>query len=152
MMPGMPVTSALVPLRWSDMDAYGHVNNVQYLRLLEESRITAFAEWFGGAGSESMLEGGVIVARQEIEYLRPLVYRAAPVRIDLWVSSIGGSSFEIGYEVRDPDDVGEHLYARAETTLAAFDLETERPRRLPDAERAALRERLAEPVALRRRR
>ena len=28
-----------VPLRWSDMDAYGHVNNVQYLRLLEDARV-----------------------------------------------------------------------------------------------------------------
>ena len=43
----MSITSTLVPLRWSDMDAYGHVNNVQYLRLLEEARITAFAQWFG---------------------------------------------------------------------------------------------------------
>jgi acyl-CoA thioester hydrolase len=147
----MSITSTLVPLRWSDMDAYGHVNNVQYLRLLEEARITAFAQWFG-SGSETMLEGGVIVARQEIEYLRPLVYRSAPVQIDLWVSKVGGSSLDIGYEVRDPADVGERLYARAESTLAAFDLATERPRRIPDVERAALRERLAEPVALRRRR
>ena len=30
--------SADVPLRWSDMDAYGHVNNVQFLRLLEDAR------------------------------------------------------------------------------------------------------------------
>ncbi|MGL5850524.1 MAG: acyl-CoA thioesterase, partial [Phycicoccus sp.] len=28
-----------VPLRWSDMDAYGHVNNVQFLRLLEDARV-----------------------------------------------------------------------------------------------------------------
>ncbi|MBD5831768.1 thioesterase family protein [Janibacter sp. UYMM211] len=147
----MPITTTLVPLRWSDMDAYGHVNNVQYLRLLEEARITAFAQWFG-SGSEEMLQGGVIVARQEIEYLRPLVYRLAPVRIDLRVSQIGGASFEVGYEVRDPQDVGDAVYARAETTLAAFDLATERPRRLPQTERDALRAQLEAPVALRGRR
>ncbi|MGX1474786.1 UNVERIFIED_CONTAM: acyl-CoA thioesterase FadM [Streptomyces canus] len=27
------------PLRWADMDAYGHVNNVVFLRYLEEARI-----------------------------------------------------------------------------------------------------------------
>lgn len=27
------------PLRWSDMDAFGHVNNVVFLRYLEEARI-----------------------------------------------------------------------------------------------------------------
>jgi len=31
-----------VPVRWSDMDAYGHVNNVQYLRFFEDARIEAF--------------------------------------------------------------------------------------------------------------
>ena len=31
-----------VQLRWSDMDAYQHVNNVEMLRLLEEARIEAF--------------------------------------------------------------------------------------------------------------
>lgn len=31
-----------VQLRWSDMDAYAHVNNVEMLRLLEEARIEVF--------------------------------------------------------------------------------------------------------------
>lgn len=34
-----------IPLRWADMDAYGHINNVQYLRLLEQSRV----EWMGNS-------------------------------------------------------------------------------------------------------
>ena len=32
----------LVPMRWGDMDAYGHINNVQIVRMLEEARIAAF--------------------------------------------------------------------------------------------------------------
>jgi acyl-CoA thioester hydrolase len=148
----MSITPTLVPLRWSDMDAYGHVNNVQYLRLLEESRITAFAQWFGGRGEHSMLAGGVIVARQEIDYLLPLVHRTAPVLVELRVSHVGGSSFEVGYELRDPEDVGDRLYARAESTLAAFDLETERPRRLPAEAREILLGLLTDPVPMRRRR
>ncbi|HET6240986.1 MAG TPA: thioesterase family protein, partial [Arthrobacter sp.] len=31
-----------VPMRWGDMDAYGHINNVQIVRILEEARIAAF--------------------------------------------------------------------------------------------------------------
>ena len=38
----MPRHRVLTPLRWSDMDAYGHVNNVQFLRLLEDARVIAF--------------------------------------------------------------------------------------------------------------
>ena len=48
-MPGHPASRPYrveVPLRWSDMDAYGHVNNVQYLRLLEDARVVGFQEWF----------------------------------------------------------------------------------------------------------
>ena len=65
-----------VPLRWSDMDAYGHVNNVQFLRLLEDARVIGFEEWFGQ--DRSMLDEGVLVARHEIEYLAPLVFRHRP--------------------------------------------------------------------------
>ena len=37
-LPDVPPTAGLYPItvRWSDMDAYAHVNNVQYLRYLEE--------------------------------------------------------------------------------------------------------------------
>jgi acyl-CoA thioester hydrolase len=92
----------LTPLRWSDMDAYGHVNNVQFLRLIEDARVIAFA----AAGSDeggSVVDTGLLVARSEIEYLEPLVYRTAPVAIDLWVTRLAGASFDMGYEVLDED-------------------------------------------------
>ena len=38
------------PMRWSDMDAYGHVNNVQYLRFFEDARIEAFGAHRAGEG------------------------------------------------------------------------------------------------------
>ena len=37
-MGAMPRLRVLIPLRWSDTDAYGHINNVMFLRLLEEAR------------------------------------------------------------------------------------------------------------------
>ena len=104
-----------VPLRWSDMDAYAHVNNVQFLRLLEDARVVAIREWLGER--EDMLRTGVLVARHEIEYLAPLDFRPAPVRIFMWTKAIGGANFDIGYDVCDPDDIGTTTYARAETTL-----------------------------------
>src|SRR5919205_4490775 len=107
MMARMPRTRVLTPLRWSDMDAYGHVNNVQFLRLLEDARVVAFA----AAGTDeggSVVETGLLVARSEIEYLEPLVYRTAPVAIDLWLTRLAGASFDLGYEVLDeePDERG----------------------------------------------
>ncbi|GAB4078488.1 acyl-CoA thioesterase [Nostocoides australiense] len=139
-----------VALRWSDMDAYGHVNNVQFLRLLEDARVAAFAEWFDE--DRSMLDSGVLVARHEIEYLAPLVFRHAPVRIMLWPTAIAGASFDVAYEVRDPDEVGEQLYARAETSLVAYDFARSAPRRLDPREREVLQGLAGEPVAFRWRR
>ena len=73
--------SVQVPLRWSDMDAYGHVNNVQYLRLMEDARITAFQAWFGPRNT--LLSSGCLVARSEIEYLAPLPFQHEGVLIDV---------------------------------------------------------------------
>lgn len=148
-----------VPLRWSDMDAYGHVNNVEYLRLLESARVTAFADWFDAdrpEGAEPVLARGILLAHQEIEYLRQLVYRPQPLRIRMWVTRIGGASFTLGYEMCDPEPLGDAtepvLYAVAESTLATYDVAADRIRSIPAEQRAALQRRRGPAVAFRRRR
>ena len=143
----------LTPLRWSDMDAYGHVNNVQFLRLIEDARVVAFA----AAGSDeggSVVETGLLVARSEIEYLEPLVYRTEPVAIDLWVTELAGASFEMGYEVLDEqgsDGAPPHVYARAATLLVLYDLTRHRPRRMTPTERERLSQWRDGPVVWRHR-
>ena len=128
----------LTPLRWSDMDAYGHVNNVQFLRLIEDARVVAFAATGSDEGG-SLVNTGLLVARSEIEYLEPLVYRPAPVAIDLWVTHVAGASFEMGYEVLDEaGDIAPMVYARAETTMVIYDRVKHRPRRLSPDERLRL--------------
>lgn len=144
--------TAEVGLRWADMDAFGHVNNVQYHRLLEESRIRAFNHWFQARGSERMMRSGVLLARQEIEFLSQLTYRPEPILIEMWITRIGGASWEMAYDVRDPDEAGGTVYARAESTLVAFDMTAQHPRKLEADERAALTAFLGEPAPMRRRR
>jgi acyl-CoA thioester hydrolase len=122
-------------MRWSDMDAYGHVNNVQFLTYLEEARVEMFYELTSAGGSGGLLATGVVVARHEIDYRLPLVHRNAPVPIDVWVSKIGGASFEVCYEVHDEGGI---VYARASSVLAAYDFEAARPRRLAPHEREFL--------------
>jgi acyl-CoA thioester hydrolase len=136
-----------VPLRWSDMDAYGHVNNVQFLRLLEDARVIGFQDWFGD--ERSPLKDGVVVARHEIEYLAPLDFRHAPISVDMWSTKISGSSFNLAYEVWDPAMVGTTLYARAETTVVVYDFATARPRRLRPQERTVLEAVSGDPVPFR---
>ena len=142
--------AAHVSLRWSDMDAYAHINNVQFLRLLEDARVIAFRDWFGQ--DRSLLDEGVLVSRHEIEYRRPLGFRHEPVRIELWVSRVGGAGFDVAYIVRDPDGVGDTVYAVAETELALYDFTTASPRRMRPEERESLREHIGEAAPFRRRR
>lgn len=150
--PSSPRFTAEIGLRWGDMDAFGHVNNVQFHRLLEEARIRAFGNWFHASGSERMMRSGVLLARQEIEFLSQLTYRPEPVNIEMWITRIGGASWEMAYDIADPDPSSETVYARAESTLVAFDMAAQRPRKLGEDERAALTAYLGEPAAMRRRR
>lgn len=136
-----------VQVRWSDMDAYGHVNNVQYLRYLEEARVSLFQTWFGA--SRDLLSEGVLVARAEIDYRKPLVFDHRPAAIQMWCSQIGGASYDLAYVVRLRG--AQDVYAVAETTMVSYDLATGRPRRLSQTEREVLTANYAEPVALRRR-
>jgi len=129
------------------MDAYGRVNNVQFLRLLEDARVIGFQEWFGH--DRTLFDEGVIVARHEIEYLAPLDFRHAPISMDMWATKISGSSFNLAYEVCDPAEVGSTMYARAETTVVAYDFATATPRRLRPDERAVLKAMSGDPVPFR---
>jgi acyl-CoA thioester hydrolase len=118
------------PLRWADMDAYGHVNNVVFLRYLEEARIDFLFR------PDKQFKQGSVVARHEIDYKRQLVHRHEPVDIELWVTEIRAASFTLGYEVKD----GDQVYVRASTVIVPFDFEAQRPRRITEEEREFLQE------------
>ncbi|MEU1629670.1 thioesterase family protein [Streptomyces sp. NPDC020096] len=121
------------PLRWSDMDAFGHVNNAVFLRYLEEARIDLTFRLAPGEGSDSF-SGGSVVARHEIDYLRPLVHRYEPVTVETWVTKISAASVRYSYEVKDEEQV----YVRAMTVVVPYDLAAGRPRRITAEERGFL--------------
>jgi acyl-CoA thioester hydrolase len=120
-------------MRWGDMDAYGHVNNVVYLSYLEEARVDMLFTQGAEMGVKALSEG-VLVARHEIAYKRPLVYHPRGVDIELWVGEVKAASFEIRYEVHDEDVI----FATAASLLVPYDLAAGRPRRITPEERAFL--------------
>ena len=95
----VPAFRFLCPLRWSDTDAYGHVNNVELMRLLEEARVALFFTQASADGVASF-EGHIVVARHEVDFTAPLLWRPEPVRIDTQVTRIGGASFTLGLHDR----------------------------------------------------
>ncbi|MCX4470523.1 Thioesterase superfamily protein [Micromonospora sp. MW-13] len=128
-------------LRWSDLDAYGHVNNSRFLTLYEEARVALMFAG-GRAWGVGSFADGVVIRRHEVDYLRPVDYAlgrataaAAPtVRIELWIEEIRASRFTVGYELYDADV----LASTARSVLVPFDLVAKRPRRITEEERAFL--------------
>ncbi len=151
------------PLRWSDLDAYGHVNNARMLSLLEEARIQAF--WVSDDTSEHAVGASTavldatpgattitLIARQEVDYVAPMPYQRQPVDVELWIGHMGGASLDVCYEVYSPAGMEPRvLYTRAVTTIVLVDAKTERPRRMSEAERAAWEPYLGATIEFRRR-
>ncbi|MEV8369002.1 thioesterase family protein [Microbacterium lacus] len=144
-----------IHLRWGDLDAFNHVNNASMLKLLEEVRVRAF--WRPGADEAApptaVLDSGIdagtltLIARQEIEYLRPVPYQRNPLDAQLWFGKIGGSSIEVCYEVFSPaSGATQELYARASAVVVMVDATTGRPVRLTDEQRSAWEPFLGAPV------
>jgi acyl-CoA thioester hydrolase len=126
------------PLRWADMDAFGHVNNVVFLRYLEEARVDLmFRPVAEGVPADDTVSfsSGCVVARHEIDYLRPLVHRHEPVTIETWVTKLRAASVTLAYEVKDEGE----LYARALTVLVPYNLRESHPRRFTPRERDYLK-------------
>ncbi|MEU2874055.1 thioesterase family protein [Streptomyces olivoreticuli] len=119
------------PLRWSDADANGHINNTIFLRYMEEARTRMFREVLA-TDEEGRRQNAFVVARAAIDYKVPLNYRDEPVDVHVWATKGAAATFELAYEIRDTD----RLYAEATTTIVAYNLKNERPRRLSDVERA----------------
>ena len=150
-----------IPLRWSDFDAYAHVNNAEMLRLLEEARIQAFWRPDDGAapgaatavldarpGAETIS----LIARQEVEYLAPIPYMRAPIDIEMWIGRIGGASLEICYEIFSPVGATPRvLFTKAATTLVMVTAATGRPQRITDDLRTVWAPYVEEPVSFTKR-
>ncbi|ASU77888.1 thioesterase [Actinopolyspora erythraea] len=131
-----------VPLRWSDMDAFGHVNHARTVTLLEEARAGLLFTEAERRGHDGMA-AGMVVARLSVDYRSPVEYRMGTVQVRMSVRELRTASFVVDYTVTAG---GDDPVATAETLMVPYDLRAERPRRLTDGERSFLSEWVVEPV------
>lgn len=136
-----PVSTIPLQLRFGDEDSYGHVNNVRFLQFLEDARVRLMSEPRPGGSFLELVDPDhyALVGRQEIEYRAPLNFSTVPAAVDLWVTDIGGSSFGLGYAVRDRVAAeGSTTSAVAATTMVLVSRSTGRPVRLSDGQKQLL--------------
>ncbi len=121
-----------VRVRYSDLDAQGHVNNARVLTLLEEARVDWLYADAPRHGADQLVQA-LVVANLTIQYRRPIQF-GPPARVSLGVSAIGNASFTVDYVVSSDGEI----VATASTVLVAIGIDDARPRRLGDRERAYL--------------
>ena len=100
-------------VRWSDLDSYGHVNNVKYYDYVQEARIAVVRGTLGWAADDVWL-----IVRQDVEYRRPIDFRLEPYEVATVITSIGSRSFTVAAEIREPD--GSVVYATARTVVVGL--------------------------------
>jgi len=106
--------STPIELRFSDLDAYGHVNSAVYFTYLETARVKLFKDFFREVSEQNIF---TIVARAECDFKLPIMLYDA-VFVTLWVAKTGRASFDLEYKLHDGKD---KTYATARTTMVCFD-------------------------------
>ncbi|HEV2889372.1 MAG TPA: thioesterase family protein, partial [Frankiaceae bacterium] len=97
---------------------------------LEDARVGFFVAETGS----SLGLGGMILARTEVDFVRPILFGTGPVRTTAWVEHVGTKSFRMGYTMEQDGEV----VARATSVQVAYDYAAGASRPLSDTERAAL--------------
>ena len=115
-------------VRWSDLDSYGHANNVKYYDYIQEARIAFMVESVNWPSERSAGDVWMVV-RQDVEYLRSMDFRQELYEVGTVVAHLGNRSLTLAAEIRDP--ITGAVYASARTIMVG-----QAP--LTDEQRAAL--------------
>jgi len=128
------VHTSLIPIRWGDMDAYGHVNNTVYFRYMEQIRV----EYLERSGFKVRPEGTApVIINASCTFLVPLNYPGV-VEIKMYCGHPGRSSIPTHYEICLQGD--DTLYATGDSKIVWMQIATGKSVPIPDELRAQLSE------------
>ncbi|MEM0998382.1 MAG: thioesterase family protein [Bacteroidota bacterium] len=119
------------PVRFGDLDAMGHVNNVRFLAYFEEGRVAWFREVLGMAPESYAYP--VVVARVEIDFLASIGF-GREVRVGTRCARIGGKSLLIEGEIQ-VDSTPPQVASRYKCTLVYVDAQSGQSISVPEADR-----------------
>lgn len=121
------VHTSRIPVRWGDMDAFGHVNNTVYFRYAEQARI----EWLESLGFNDIVkvDSGPVIINAACTFLKPVVYPAT-VEVDILIGNPGHSSLPTFFRIRCVGD--EATYAEGTVKIVWWNPRTGKSQPLPD--------------------
>ena len=126
----MPPFEIPIVVNPDDIDDMNHVNNVVYLRWVQD---VALAHWLARATAALRAEYGWVATRHELDYKQAAVL-GDQVTARTWIGAVDSRRFERFTEiVRANDGV---VLARGRTLWCLIDRATGRIARIPDALRA----------------
>jgi acyl-CoA thioester hydrolase len=121
------VQETIIPVRWGDMDAMGHVNNTIYFRYMEIVRL----DWiFKVGGSTDLTGSGPIIINAFCNFLRQLTF-PGDARVTMYVAKPGRSSFETYHTIERTDEPGV-VYAEGGARTVWTDYAAKKSAPLPD--------------------
>src|SRR4051794_40767377 len=122
------MTEVTIPIRWRDVDNYGHVNNAVYLTYLEEARDRWVQETLGP-------EVNFVIVRIAIDYRRELSLEDEAVTVACRGSGYGSSSIRTAERILAKEG---WRAAESESVIVAHDEGSRSSRPLSDEEKATL--------------
>jgi acyl-CoA thioester hydrolase len=114
---------ALIPIRFSDCDSFGHVNHASYLTYCEDHRTEMFTVMGEECGSW-LLKSGFVVVSVSCNYLRFLTLSDRKVEVACSVQNLGESSLRLHYVISSAGNV----VADISSTLVLTDGADPRPK------------------------
>lgn len=116
-----------LPIRWGDMDAMGHVNNVSYFRYLETCRL----DWFHSIGVVATPKGhGPVIVNAFCNFYQEFVYPGV-VHMKLYTSDPTRTTFDAWTTLESPDHPGV-IRAEGGATAIWVDYAAKKAVALPD--------------------
>jgi acyl-CoA thioester hydrolase len=119
-----------VEIRWSDVDAYGHVSHIAIVALAEHARSRRL-----DAVLEAERTWDYAIARLELDYRAPLLFSDRRAHVEIAPERVGNSSITLQETLSAPDG---RIVAEGRCVIVAWDAAGARSRPLSDHERARL--------------
>ena len=131
-----------IPVLWGDIDSFGHVNNIIYLKWCETSRVELLCKMWNIKNlnmGDILLDQGIgpILANFNSNYRKPIVYPDT-IYVKTRISHIGNTSFGIEHQITSKNN-GSKIVAEADSVVVMINYKTGEKFQIDDDNRKKLK-------------